>query len=161
MLKTSLMALLLSCAAAAFGQGPAPADAAKTMEAACTGCHGPALIAQQRIDRNGWAREVDKMIRWGANVPGAGKEALITYLARTFNPSRSLPNSAKSVPAGKGADLFQTYCLSCHNEQPIASKKLDKTGWTAQVDQMIRWGAYVPSQRKDELIEYLISHWGL
>jgi hypothetical protein len=69
------------------------------MEAACTAsCHGPSLIAQQRLDRAGWAREVEKMIAWGAKVPAAEKESLIDYLSSLFTPSRPLPNSSKAQP---------------------------------------------------------------
>jgi hypothetical protein len=136
-------------------------DIARKMESTCTGlCHGPSLIAQQRLDRNGWTREVDKMIRWGAKVQPADRDALITYLSRTFNSDRPLPNSGKSVPAGNGSDLFQTYCLSCHDDSPINSRKLDKAGWTGAVDRMILWGAYVPTGRKDELVDYLTTQWG-
>jgi hypothetical protein len=137
------------------------ADMAKKMEMTCTGfCHGPGLIAQQRLDRNGWTREVDKMIRWGAAVPASEKDALIEYLTRAFNANRSLPNTFKAVPSGKGSDLFQNYCLGCHDDRPIASRKLDKAGWLREVDAMIKVGAYVPTNRRDELVEYLSMHFG-
>lgn len=160
MSKAKLIALLFIVPVVAFGQAPSAADMAKKMEAACTGCHGPALIAQQRVDRNGWTREVDKMIRWGARVDAADKDALIAYLARSFNASRPLPNTFKAVPAGKGSDLFQTYCLACHDDRLVVSRKLDKAGWTGIVDQMVKLGAYLPTGRKDELVDYLTSHWG-
>ena len=151
--------VLLMAAGVAFSQ--TPVDMAKKMEATCTGyCHGPSLIAQQRLDRNGWTREVDKMIRWGADVPAAEKEALIDYLTRTFNTSRPMPNSFKAVPSGKGSDLFQTYCLSCHDDRLVRFRRLDKAGWTTLVDQMIKLGAYVPTARKSELIDYLVTHFG-
>ena len=159
MLKANLLALLLLAQAPA--QTLSPAEMAKKLETTCTGfCHGPSLIGQQRLDRNGWTREIDKMTRWGAGVQPADKDALVNYLARQFNSNRPLPNSAKAVPPGKGAAILQTYCLGCHNDSVITSRKLDKTGWTALVDQMIKWGAFVPTGRKDELIEYLTTHWG-
>ncbi len=159
MSKLKLAVLFFTLPALSFGQ--AAADMAKKMEATCTmACHGPSLIAQQRVDRNGWTREVDKMIRWGARVAPEDKDALVAYLARTFNGNRPMPNSSKAVPAGKGSDLFQTYCLACHDDRVVTSRKLDKAGWTGIVDQMVRWGAYVPSGRKDELTEYLTTHWG-
>lgn len=158
MLKANLLALLLLVQAPA--QGPAPAEMARKMETACTVCHGPSLIAQQRLDRNGWTREVDKMTRWGAAVQPEDRDALIAYLARQFNSSRPLPDSAKTVPEGKGSDVFRLYCQGCHNDSLITSRKLDKSGWTATVGQMMKWGAYVPTDRKDDLIDYLLSHWG-
>jgi cytochrome c5 len=134
---------------------------AKKMEQACTACHGPSLIAQQRLDRNGWSRELDKMIRWGASVAPADKDALLAYLARTFNSSRPVPNTFKAVPAGKGAEIYQTYCLSCHDDRVITSRtNTDKAGWTRLVDQMVEWGAYVPTGRTEELLDYLSAHFG-
>jgi hypothetical protein len=160
MLQLSVLALAVLLTQA-NGQGASQADMARTMESTCTGfCHGPSLIAQQRLDRNGWTREVDKMTRWGANVQPADRDALITYLSRTFSNNRPLPNSGKSVPAGNASDLFQTYCLSCHDDSLIISRKLDKGSWTGTVDRMIRWGAYVPAGRKDELVDYLTTQWG-
>jgi hypothetical protein len=142
-------------------QTPSNAEMAKKLETTCTGsCHGPLLIAQQRLDRNGWTRAVDKMIRWGANVGPADKDLLIAYLARTFSVSRPLPNSFKAVPAGKGSDVFQIACLACHDDRLITSRRLDKAGWTHQVDEMIKLGAFVPTARKDDLIEYLTTNWG-
>jgi cytochrome c5 len=159
MLKLELFALLLMLPAVSFAQ--TAADMAKKVEATCVGvCHGPSLIAQQRLDRNGWTREIDKMTRWGAKVDPTDRDALIAYLASTFNPSRPIPNSAKAVPAGKGSDVFQKNCFACHDDRVVTSRKLDKPGWTAVVAQMLRWGAYVPADQRDELIDYLTANWG-
>jgi hypothetical protein len=150
MLKASLVIALL-----AQGTG---SQMAQRMEAACTGyCHGPSLIAQQRLDRDGWTREVEKMMRWGADVAPAEKDALINYLTMLFNSSRPRPNTSKMVPEGKGKDVFQISCMSCHDDKPVTSLKRDRAGWTREVEKMINWGAYVPANRKEELIEYLIT----
>ena len=128
------------------------------MEAACTGyCHGPSLIAQQRLDRDGWTREVEKMIGWGATVSVAEKNALINYLTTLFNSSRPRPSTSKMVPEGKGKDVFQISCMSCHDDKPVTSLKRDRAGWAREVEKMIGWGAYVPAKRKEELIEYLMT----
>lgn len=47
---------------------------------ACLSCHGQDLVEQQRLTRPGWGREVEKMIRWGASVPDADKDALVSFL---------------------------------------------------------------------------------
>lgn len=56
------------------------------LEASCVSCHEMDLIEQQRLSRAGWTREVDKMIRWGANVKETDKVQLIDYLSGKFNP---------------------------------------------------------------------------
>jgi cytochrome c5 len=46
----------------------------------CLGCHGSDLIEQQRLGPAGWEREVEKMIRWGAQVDPADRMPLVAYL---------------------------------------------------------------------------------
>lgn len=54
----------------------------------CSVCHaidGPQLPRQ---DREGWTKTVDSMIRWGAPIRPAEREAVIQYLVRHFGPAR-------------------------------------------------------------------------
>ena len=53
---------------------------------ACLTCHEDDLIESQRLSRAGWVREVDKMIRWGANVAPTDKDALVDYLTARYPP---------------------------------------------------------------------------
>jgi cytochrome c5 len=53
---------------------------------ACLTCHEDDLIEAQRLSRAGWVREVEKMMRWGADVPAADKDALVSYLAARYPP---------------------------------------------------------------------------
>jgi hypothetical protein len=133
------------------------ANMAQRMATCTASCHGSSLIAQQRLDRNGWSREIEKMIGWGAQLPDAEKDPFISYLAASFNSSRPRPDSGKIVPKGKGSDVFQTSCLNCHDDKPVAAVKRDRTAWTREVEKMTNWGAYVPAARKDELIDYLTN----
>lgn len=50
----------------------------------CQGCHGTDIVEQQRLGSVAWAREVDKMIRWGALVDPADKDPLVTFLVASF-----------------------------------------------------------------------------
>jgi hypothetical protein len=52
----------------------------------CVNCHEADLIVSQRLSRQGWTREVEKMIRWGAVASDAEKEPLIDYLFSNFGP---------------------------------------------------------------------------
>ena len=47
--------------------------------------------------------------------------------------------------------------MSCHDDKPITALKRDRAGWTREVEKMINWGAYVPANRKEELINYLMD----
>jgi hypothetical protein len=51
---------------------------------ACTECHEARIIVQQRLSKAAWAKEVDKMIKWGALVDPQDKDALIDYLGANF-----------------------------------------------------------------------------
>jgi DMSO/TMAO reductase YedYZ molybdopterin-dependent catalytic subunit len=72
-------------AAAAAPTAPAAATdvvaANPTFERACRACHADDLVAQQRLTREGWGREVDKMIRWGARVTPEERGPLVEFLA--------------------------------------------------------------------------------
>jgi sulfite oxidase len=58
---------------------PAAPDA--TFDRACRACHDDDLVVQQRLTREGWGREVDKMIRWGARVTPEERGSLVDFLA--------------------------------------------------------------------------------
>ena len=77
--------------AANFGPKTVAANAANdagaaTYKRACTMCHEADIIEQQRLTRGRWVGSVDKMIRWGATVTPAEKDALVDYLASRFGP---------------------------------------------------------------------------
>ena len=74
-----------------FGPRPAASHTATdagaaTYKRACTTCHETDIIEQQRLTRGRWVGSVDKMIRWGATVSAAEKDALMDYLAARFGP---------------------------------------------------------------------------
>ncbi len=61
----------------------APMDAAAYRNS-CLGCHGEDIIRGQRLTRVQWEREVEKMVRWGAQVPAEQKPLIIDYLSARF-----------------------------------------------------------------------------
>lgn len=74
-----------------FGPEPAVAHTADSVGEAvftrsCLSCHGADLTEQQRLTPIGWTREVEKMMRWGAQVTDAEKADLVAYLASRFPP---------------------------------------------------------------------------
>lgn len=75
---------------------PGPGKA--QVEAACYQCHAADLLAQQRLTEKQWTASVEKMIRWGANVPPADKDLIVRYLARHFGPgNRFVPTKTAPV----------------------------------------------------------------
>jgi hypothetical protein len=55
---------------------------------ACTECHESRIILQQRLSKAAWTKEVDKMIKWGAVVDPADRDAFIDYLSLNFPPEK-------------------------------------------------------------------------
>jgi len=54
----------------------------------CLECHEARIILQQRLSKAAWAKEVDKMTKWGAVVDPADRDALIDYLSTNFSPDK-------------------------------------------------------------------------
>jgi mono/diheme cytochrome c family protein len=125
----------------------------------CLICHGAEPILQQRLPRDKWVGEVDKMIRWGAEVPADSKDKLVDYLARNFAYHPILPPKMPgTLPDGDGKEVLDQTCLSCHGAEPISQQRLSRSQWTAEVDKMIRWGADVPADQKTRLVDYLAKN---
>lgn len=82
----------------------AAADAAliekgKAEEKRCAGCHGLRIIGTQRLSRTGWERELDKMVRWGAEIKD--REALLAYLVETYGEDKPMPKPPVSADASR------------------------------------------------------------
>jgi hypothetical protein len=57
-------------------------------EAACSTCHEARIIVQQRLSKPAWTKEVDKMIKWGAEADPKDRDALIDYFSANFGPDQ-------------------------------------------------------------------------
>jgi hypothetical protein len=71
---------------------------------ACMECHEARIILQQRISKAAWTKEVDKMVKWGAVVDPADRDALIDYLSGNFGPDAPAfdpPQTARGNNLGK------------------------------------------------------------
>src|SRR5215510_1023434 len=121
--KSSLIKLSLALTVAACGLINANTRAArqdlpegKGAELArnkCVTCHEADLIVSQRLSRQGWTCEVEKMIRWGAAVSDSEKEILIDYFAAHFKPRSAA--SVQTMPGDdRGKQIFEEKCLVCH-----------------------------------------------
>jgi len=84
---------------ATFAQNPVPVKVTEdlppgSMQAkattSCLECHEARIILQQRLSKGAWAKEVDKMVKWGAVVDANDRDALIDYLSTNFSPDRPL-----------------------------------------------------------------------
>jgi len=154
--KKSLAFMLLVLAFAGLSSSAQPQDAkqAKATEVPinkCLVCHEIDLIKQQRLSRAGWTREVDKMIRWGASISAAEKEPLLDYLADSF-PAQA---TTKTPASTSGKAIFEKRCTICHEADIVEGQRLSRSGWTREVEKMVRWGAAVDESEKAILVDYL------
>jgi cytochrome c5 len=143
----------LCLAQVAAGQ-PLPAGpGAEVLKSRCVICHEADLITSQKLSLAGWTNSLNKMVRWGSQIPAEEREVLLPYLAMHFSPKpvAAHPNT------DAGAAVYKRACLACHDADIIEQQKLGKTGWTRSVEKMMRWGASVTDADKEPLVEYLAS----
>ena len=55
---------------------------------ACLECHEARIILQQRLNKAAWAKDVDKMMKWGAVMDASDRDPLIDYLSVNFSPDK-------------------------------------------------------------------------
>lgn len=138
---------------------------AAILQTQCLTCHGDDLIKQQRLSKVGWTKEVEKMVRWGADVKDADKESLVEYLTANYpaRPFSKEPPIASASPVdavllARGKTILEAKCMTCHHDDLIQQQRLSKTGWTKEVEKMMRWGVEISDAEKASLVEYLSSN---
>ena len=103
----------VSCLAACLtiitqAQGPAPelpaAAITHKVKTACLECHDSGIIVQQRLDKKLWGKEVDKMIKWGALVDAADRDAFIDYFAANFGTDKPPATPEYKATSGRQAN---------------------------------------------------------
>ena len=133
------------------------ATGSDTVRNRCVTCHGADLIVQQRLSREGWTREVDKMIAWGAVVDEAEKGRLVDYLAVQFASTRSQASPPPDRSDSVEARIVTARCLTCHDRRLIDQQRLTAEGWTRVIDKMVGWGATVSAAERAQLVEHFTS----
>jgi mono/diheme cytochrome c family protein len=89
------MACLLGAATLALAaDSQTSSDGRKAETTSCVACHSTRLIDSQRLSAATWAKEVDKMIGWGAIV--TNRQLLVDYLASEYSDSKPVPTPATS-----------------------------------------------------------------
>ena len=93
------LALVFLAVTAVYAQAPALDKGKAEEKRSCFGCHGLRIVHSQRLSRATWERELDKMVRWGADIKE--RPALLDYLAANFGDDKPLPAAPKSTPAAQ------------------------------------------------------------
>ncbi|HMF08578.1 MAG TPA: cytochrome c [Thermoanaerobaculia bacterium] len=78
-----------------------PGPAKSVIDQACLLCHSTDMLRQQRLTEKQWTAEVDKMVKWGSDLPQDRREALIAYLVANFGPDNDRFQPVITRPVGK------------------------------------------------------------
>ncbi|MBI2680568.1 MAG: molybdopterin-dependent oxidoreductase [Candidatus Solibacter usitatus] len=99
-------------------------------------------------------------------------------LVQEWNPSGYLWNVVQQVRVEVGAkaglpqspppstyapfpEKVKTSCIGCHGEEMITGQRLTRPQWEREVDKMKGWGASVKPEDRSEIVDYLLSQFGL
>jgi cytochrome c5 len=123
-------------------------DAKKTVEAACSSCHGLEIVVAQKWSRPEWADEVRTMVERGAPLPKEKVASVVDYLARNFGKK------------DRGRELFEDVCSYCHSLQKVRSQELSKEEWGGLIKGMISEGAPVTDEEFNLILDYLAKNYG-
>lgn len=93
--------LALACFTGLRAQSPdlPPGRLQAKLKTACLECHDSGIIVQQRLGKAAWTKELDKMIKWGAVVDPADRDAFVEYLSLNFAADKephAPPRTAKA-----------------------------------------------------------------
>lgn len=75
-------------------------------------------------------------------------------LITSFAASLTLAQ-AQDLPAGKGKDLVENTCGSCHGLDVVTAQHATKDGWASIVDYMVSRGATGTPEEIKTIVEYL------
>ncbi len=62
---------------------------------------------------------------------------------------------AQELPDGKGKELVQTVCSSCHGLEAVVGQRADKDGWESIVSYMISRGMIASDEEFATMVDYL------
>jgi len=79
----------------------------------------------------------------------------VPWPSSAFAPRRDDDDEEKHARREESRRAFVENCLMCHGEDMTSNQRLTTKQWTAEVEKMVGWGAPVPADRKQGLIDYL------
>lgn len=68
--------------------------------------------------------------------------------------------SAQDLPEGKGKDVVEQVCGSCHGVDLVSTRRATKMGWGYIVDDMVSRGASATNEQIQTINDYLFKNFG-
>ncbi len=98
----------------------------------CAQCHSIKPLFVYSGDDRQWEVVVHEMVAFGAQVSPRERDTIMSYLKKSFSSQRHGSGAgAAPMPAGKGLEVLQASCVSCHGMPLIANKRADSAEWQA------------------------------
>lgn len=98
----------------------------------CAQCHTIKPLFVYSGDDRQWEILVHEMVAFGAQVSPRERDTMMSYLKKSFSSQRHGSGvGAAPMPAGKGLEVLQSSCVSCHGMPLIANKRADAAEWQA------------------------------
>jgi cytochrome c5 len=143
------IALLGAIAVLAAGQVQLPeGDGKKTVEAACSSCHGLEVVIDKKLSREAWQGVVKTMVDRGASLTKGEADDVVDYLARNFGEKE------------RGRKLVEDVCTYCHSLAKLTGQQLSKEEWRDLIKGMIFEGAPVTDEEFSVIVDYLAKNFG-
>ena len=84
--------------------------------------------------------------------------ALVSALAAGSPPAaRDDDDEERENRRVEATRSFVENCLMCHGEDMTSRQRLTPKQWTAEVEKMVNWGAPLPPDRKQPLVDFLAA----
>ncbi len=71
------------------------------------------------------------------------------------SPSTTADAAMPELPAA-----VKNSCIGCHEADVMRQQRLTRAQWDREVDKMVRWGASVKPDAKEEIVRFLTEKWG-
>ena len=84
--------------------------------------------------------------------------AVTTVVAASVPLWSSSPGPAQ-IPETPGWELIVGRCLPCHSLEIAVQQRQGPQGWAAILDRMIGYGAPIPPEDRQPVLEYLLRHY--
>jgi cytochrome c5 len=75
-------------------------------------------------------------------------------------PAGSKPAGPDALPEGKGKDLAQKYCTTCHAANMWTKQHHNQDEWSSVIDNMVSKGLAASDDELDIITAYLAAHFG-
>ncbi len=83
---------------------------------------------------------------------------LISFLVASLTAVSSSMVQAQDLPAGKGKELVENTCGSCHGLDVVVAQHATKDGWASIVDYMVSRGASGTPEEIATIVDYLAKN---